>query len=135
MVLLMKAFRIAAFGLMIATLPALAETPVEQEGPLSPCVQGSSSDSAGNSQSDPPWGIEIASSFSKQEALDEFARAKQDHSDILGDYDPIVIEVCDLNLGTDPRYSARVGMADRDAADKLCAKLQAAGGACIVLKN
>jgi hypothetical protein len=43
--------------------------------------------------------------------------------------------VCNLSMGTELRYSVRVGMEDRDAADKLCAKLQTAGGACIVLKN
>jgi hypothetical protein len=38
-------------------------------------------------------------------------------------------------MGTDVRYSARIGMDSRDAADRLCAKLQAAGGACVVQKN
>jgi hypothetical protein len=38
-------------------------------------------------------------------------------------------------MGTDLRYSARVVFDDRDAADTLCNKLQAAGAACIVSKN
>jgi hypothetical protein len=124
---------LAAFCLMLAASPALAKSPVEAGDPLSPCVQGSaSSDDA--DKSGPPWGVEIASSFNKEQALDEFARAKQDHNDILADYAPMVVAVCNLSMGTELRYSVRVGMEDRDAADKLCAKLQTAGGACIVLK-
>jgi len=119
---------------MLAASLALAETPVEAGDPLSPCVNGSAS-SGDITKSGPLWGVEIASSFSKEQALDEFARAKQDHNDILADYAPMVVAVCNLSMGTELRYSARVGLENRDAADKLCAKLQTAGGACIVLKN
>jgi hypothetical protein len=130
----MRTLLTVALGLMLTAVPAFGEPQVEQEGPLSPCVEGSSSD-AGSDQSKDHWGVEIASSFSKQETLDAFAKAKDEYSGILGDYSPTIVEVCDLSMGTDLRYSARVGLDDRDAADKLCAKLQAAGGACIVLKN
>jgi hypothetical protein len=118
---------------MLVAAPAFAAGPVE-EGPLSPCVQpGETSGDAS-----PPayaWGVEIATSFSKQEALDEFARAKQDHAGIIGDYAPMVVESCDLHMGTKLQYSARIGMESREDADSLCAKLQADGGACIVQKN
>ena len=125
---------LAAFCFMLAAYPALAEIPVEAGDPLAPCVKGSaSSDDAGKSGQ--PWGVELASSFSEQETLDDFAKAKDQYNDILGDYSPTIVEVCDLSMGTDLRYSARIGMDNRDAADKLCAKLQTAGGACIVLKN
>ncbi|MGH6792568.1 MAG: hypothetical protein ACRECF_07505 [Methyloceanibacter sp.] len=117
-------------GLLLA-FPAFAGAPVEQGGPLAPCADADGS----VAQPTWPWGVEIATSFSKQEALDEFARAKQTYADILGDYEPILIEQCDLHMGTDVQYSARIGLDSRDAADRLCAKLQAAGGACIVQKN
>jgi hypothetical protein len=29
---------------------------------------------------------------------------KQDHADILGSYDPILIEQCDLHMGTRVQY-------------------------------
>jgi len=60
---------------------------------------------------------------------------KQDHADILGSYDRILIEQCDLHMGTRVQYSARIGAASREDADALCAKLMASGGACIVQKN
>lgn len=80
-------------------------------------------------------GVEIATSFSKQDALDQFARVKRDHADILGAYEPMMVETCDLHMGTAPLYSARIGMESREYGDRLCAKLQADGGACIVQKN
>jgi hypothetical protein len=123
------------FLALFATGSALAG-PTVDEGPLAPCSQPPGGTSA-DSQVQPAyaWGVEIATSFSKQEALDQFAKVKQDHADLLGSYDPMVVESCDLHMGTDLQYSVRIGMNSRDDADKLCAKLQAAGGACIVQKN
>jgi hypothetical protein len=120
---------------LLAAAPAAAGPAVE-EGPLAPCSTPQGGASA-DSQVQPAyaWGVEIATSFSKQEALAEFDRIKQDHADLLGSYQPIVVESCDLHMGTDLQYSVRIGMDIRDDADKLCAKLQAAGGACIVQKN
>jgi hypothetical protein len=123
------------FALIGATGVA-AGPATDAEGPLSPCAPAQTeSDAAPSGQQVAPWGVEIASAFSKDEALAEFDRAKQDHADILGGYAPMLVESCDLHLGTKLRYSARIGMQSRDDADKLCASLQAAGGACIVQKN
>ena len=129
----MRTLCLAAFCVVFVASPALAE-PMETGDPLAPCLKGEQ----------PPedlmptgsgWGVQIAASFDKQEALDEFSQAQKDYSDILGDYSPTIVAICDLTMGTDLRYSARVTFDDRDAADKLCNKLQAAGGACIVSKN
>lgn len=110
--------------------------PAVEEGPLAPCSQPQGGASADTSvQPAYAWGVEIATSFSKQTALDQFDQAKQDHGDLLGSYDPMVVESCDLHMGTDLQYSVRIGMDSRDAADNLCSKVQAAGGACIVQKN
>jgi SPOR domain len=118
--------------LMLAAGPAAAGPTVE-EGPLSPCAQPPGE--ASTAQPAQAWGVEIATSFAKQEALDQFASVKQSYANLLGSYDPMVVETCDLHLGTDPQYSVRIGTDSREDADSLCAKLQAAGGACIVRKN
>jgi hypothetical protein len=122
------------FGLclLFGAAAARAGATVE-EGPLAPCApsQAESGDTAGQ----PAWGVEIASAFSKDEALAEFDKVKQSYADVLGSYTPMVVETCDLHLGTALRYSARIGMDSRDDADVLCAKLQQAGGACVVDKN
>jgi SPOR domain len=121
--------------LILAAGPAFGGAPVEQEGPLTPCVQTPSGTGSGAAAQAQPWGIEIATAFSKEEALEEFAHVKQDHADILGSYDPILIEQCDLHIGTRVQYSARIGAASREDADALCGKLMVSGGACIVQKN
>jgi hypothetical protein len=122
--------------LTLAAGPAFGGAPVEQEGPLSPCVQApdgaSAEPSAAQAQ---PWGVEIATAFSREEALEEFARVKEAHTDLLGSFDPILVEQCDLHMGTKVQYSARIGAGSREDADALCAKLKASGGACIVQKN
>jgi hypothetical protein len=137
MVLFMKDGLLLGICLMFAAGPAFGGAPVEPEGPLGPCVQtqGSPGGNATAAQAQPPWGVEIATAFSEQEALEEFARIKQDHADLLGSFDPLVVEECDLHMGTKLQYSARVGMESREDADSLCAKLIAKGGACIVQKN
>jgi hypothetical protein len=60
---------------------------------------------------------------------------KEAHTDLLGSFDPILVEQCDLHMGTKVQYSARIGAGSREDADALCAKLKASGGACIVQKN
>ena len=125
---------LAAFFLISALSPSLAEPSLEAADPLGPCLAGKPAPDDID-QPSAPWGVQVAAAFSRQTALDAFAAAKKQYSDILGEYDPAVLADCDLNMGTALRYSARVVFDDRDAADSLCSKLQAAGGACIVLKN
>jgi hypothetical protein len=129
----MRTLAFAFLALLLAPWPALAE-PMEAADPLLPCLNGAAPPRDAD-HTDAPWGIEIASAFSKQDALDEFSQAQKAYSDILGDYSPTVLVACNLSMGPDLRYSARIALDNRDAAEKLCDKLQAAGGACIVLKN
>jgi hypothetical protein len=130
----MRRFFLVILSVVLAAGPALAEPQLEAGDPLAPCLEGAAPPQ-GIAQPSAPWGVQIASSFSKQEALDEFSRVKKQHSDLLEDYSPTVVAVCALSMGTDLRYSVRIVLDKRDAADKLCNKLQAAGAACIVLKN
>lgn len=133
----MKGAHSLFLGLMLVTNPALSAGPaVEQEGPLGPCVEGGgASNTAPANPSGPAWGIELATSFNKQEALDDFARVQQQYSALLGGYQAIIVEDCNLHMGTTPQYSAKIGTDSREDADALCTKLKAQGGACIVQKN
>lgn len=121
---------------MLGTAPAFGGAQVG-EGPLSPCVPSQDATGGGLSAdaASQAWGVVIATAFSKEEALEEFKQVKQDHSDIIGSYEPIVVETCDLHMGTKLQYSARIGLEAREDADNLCDKLRAAGAACIVQKN
>ena len=118
--------------LLLAASSVAAEEPAaEQEGPLSPCVQGT--DKAPKASDS--WVVEIATAFSEDQALSSFKQMQKDHSDILGDYSPVVVEQCDLSLGRAASYSARIVMDDEKAAQDLCAKLKKDGGACLVQKD
>lgn len=130
----MRSPALAVFSLAFAVSAAVAE-PMEAGDPLAPCLKDAAPPKDATLPSGKGWGVEIASSFSKQESLDEFSQAQKDYSNILGDLSPTVVAVCDLSMGTDLRYSTRIVLDDRDAADKLCDSLQDAGGSCIVLKN
>jgi len=128
----MRAILAIVTCLLLAASPVAAEEPAaEQEGPLSPCVQGA--DKAPKASD--AWVVEIATALSEDQALSRFNQMQNDHSDILSDYEPVVIEQCDLSLGTAASYSARIVMDDEKAAKDLCDKLQKNGGACLVQKD
>ena len=130
----MKCLHLAAV-IFFAASPALAEqSGVIDEGPLSPCT-ASAEASSDASKSAPPWGVELASGFSKDELFDNFAQMKQAYPSILADYEPMLIEQCNLSLGTKLTYSVRIGTDSRNEADDLCTKLRASGGVCVVQKN
>ena len=50
-------------------------------------------------------------------------------------YYPQVVRVTLHSRGTQPLYAVRVGADSRDVADRLCERLRAAGGACVVVRN
>lgn len=131
----MKTVHLTVLCLMLASLPALAEPTTEQEGPLSPCIGAPDSANDSLPKASSQWVVQIATAFSKEQALDQFNRVKQEHADILGDETPIVVEQCDLSMGNKPQYSARIVRDSRDEATSLCNKLQQSGGACLVQKD
>ena len=116
---------------MLAVLPASADPVAEQEGPLSPCVKSCTAKATAADD----WVVEVATAFSEDKALAQFKTAQQTYGDILGSYEPIIVEQCNLSLGEAPGYSARIAMPDEDKAKDLCDKLQKAGGACLVQKD
>ena len=113
--------------LLLAASPVAAEEPAAQQA----CVQGT--DKAAKASDS--WVVQIATAFSEEKALSSFNQMQKDHSGILGDYEPVVVEQCDLSLGRAASYSARIVMADEKAAKELCDKLQKDGGACLVQKD
>jgi hypothetical protein len=82
-----------------------------------------------------PWGVHLSTAFSKANALAQFARVKGRYPSVLADRDPFVVPERNLSRGRRSLYIVQIGADSRDDAAKLCAKLQAVGGACIVQKN
>lgn len=79
-----------------------------------------------------PWGVQLAGNWSEGRVLATYERLRRRHEAVLGDRLPLVLTARRRDL---PTYSVRVSEKSRAEADALCAKLRAAGGACIVFRN
>jgi hypothetical protein len=82
-----------------------------------------------------PWGVQIAASFSKGSALRAFARARHDYASVIGDMNPFVLGSVLRSRGWRPFYRVRLPAQTGGEARKLCARIQAVGGACAVLRS
>jgi hypothetical protein len=82
-----------------------------------------------------PWGVQLAGSFSKAAALAAFDRARDKYRAIIGDAEPFILSSRLRSRGASAFFRVRLPAATRGEADRLCGKLQAAGGACVVLRS
>jgi hypothetical protein len=82
-----------------------------------------------------PWGVQLAGNFSKERALASFGRARQQYAGAIGDARPMVIGTRLRSRGTRTFYRVRLPADSRPEADALCRRIQAAGGACVVLRS
>lgn len=82
-----------------------------------------------------PWGVLLAQNFSQPTAIRTFERIQAAHADILGTEKLMLLLARNPSFGPRLRHYAMIGRDTRKDAEALCAKLQAAGGACIVRKN
>ena len=82
-----------------------------------------------------PWGVQLAGNFSKQRALDAFARASRAYASLLGEAPPMVIGTRLRSRGTRTFYRVRVPAATRTEANSLCERIRKSGGSCIVLPS
>jgi hypothetical protein len=79
-----------------------------------------------------PWGVQLAGNWSEGAVLATYERLRRKYDAVLGDRLPLVLHARRPDL---PTFAVRVSEKSRAAANALCAKLRAAGGACIVLRN
>jgi hypothetical protein len=82
-----------------------------------------------------PWGVQIAASFSRASAMRAFERVRHDYYSVVGGKNPFVLGSVVRSRGTRPFYRVRLPAQNRPEAEKLCAALEAAGGACVVLRS
>ena len=79
-----------------------------------------------------PWGVQLAGTWSEGRVLATYEQLRRRHDAVLGERLPLVL---DAQRRAPSRFIVRVSESSRKEADALCAKLKAAGGACIVLRN
>ena len=81
-----------------------------------------------------PWGVQIAGNARQGAALKQFARMQTRYQRIIGDASPMLV-FARAGLGRKRIWSVRIGADSRRAANRLCARLRGAGGACVVRRN
>ncbi len=81
-----------------------------------------------------PWGIQVAGNFRRSAAVNQWARLRKQFSAVLAGHDPVISRIR-TPIGRRGIYAVRIGADSRGEADGICAKLRAAGGACIVSRN
>ena len=77
-------------------------------------------------------GVQLAGNWSEGRILAHYERLRRKYEAVLGDRLPLVLNARRNDL---PTYAVRVSEKSRADADKLCAKLRAASGACVVFRN
>jgi hypothetical protein len=82
-----------------------------------------------------PWGVQLTAGWSEGPALATYERLRRTYEGVLRDRLPLVLRARLPGRRGATRYIVRVSERSRSNADSLCAKLRAAGGACIVLRN
>ena len=82
-----------------------------------------------------PWGVELSAGFSRAKALKFYSAAESKYRALLAGHDPSILRTTNRSRGMSDFYQIRVGADTRPEANKLCASLRAAGGACMVLRN
>jgi Transglycosylase SLT domain len=82
-----------------------------------------------------PWGAQISAGPSSAVARSLYQRAAIRLPASLRGEQPLILRKRDRDFGYRPRYSARIGRAERADADKVCASVQQAGLPCFVFKN
>jgi hypothetical protein len=79
-----------------------------------------------------PWGVQLAGNWSEGRVLASYERLRRKYEAVLGDRLPLVMP---SRRRAPANFLLRVSESSRASADALCAKLRAAGGACVVLRN
>jgi Transglycosylase SLT domain len=79
-----------------------------------------------------PWGVQLAGNWTEGRVLATYERLRRKYEAVLGDRLPLVMYSGRRDL---PTFAVRVSEKTRAEANALCAKLLAAGGACVVFRN
>lgn len=83
----------------------------------------------------PRWGVQLVSHLSEDKAWALYRDIQKRYASLIGDREPIVLHKQLPGMGTVKRYIIAIADDNRAPLDKLCARLMAAGGACVVLRN
>jgi transglycosylase-like protein with SLT domain len=83
----------------------------------------------------PRWGAQLTANWSESRAWATYRALQKQYAALIGDREPIVLRARMPGMGMATRTIIRIGDDDRRYLSKLCGRLIAAGGACVVLPN
>ena len=83
----------------------------------------------------PRWGAQLTANWSESRAWASYRALQKQYASLIGDREPIVLHGRLPGMGSATRYMIRIADDNRSYLEKLCGKLIAAGGACVVLRN
>jgi hypothetical protein len=83
----------------------------------------------------PRWGVQLTANTSERGAWATYRALQKQYASLIGDREPIVLHERIPGMGTVRRYIIRIADDNRTPLNRLCNKLIAAGGACVVLRN
>jgi hypothetical protein len=78
--------------------------------------------------------LQLVGHWSESFALAAYARLQEKYASVLAEHEPMVRKA-KLGGYTAAWTQVRVGAETRADAERLCSRLRAAGGACLVLRN
>jgi Transglycosylase SLT domain/SPOR domain len=81
------------------------------------------------------WGVQLAAGFSRERVLKTYAALETKYRADLAGTDALVLRGQFRSRGTRDFYQVRIGTDTRTQAMRMCQKLEAAGAACLVLRN
>jgi hypothetical protein len=79
--------------------------------------------------------VQLAGNWSQGKVLASWEQLRRRYAAVFGDREPLILRSRTSGMGYALRYQVRVGEDTRQGAERLCSKLLAAGGACVVLRN
>lgn len=82
-----------------------------------------------------PWGVQLAGSFSRAQAMKQFRAVKRKYAGIIGSRRIVLKSSRQQGRGRRVFHRVRIGTSSRKAANQICKRLKSAGGNCVVLKN
>ena len=83
----------------------------------------------------PRWGVQLTAHLLESKAWAIYRDLQKRFASLIGDREPIVLHKQLPGMGAAKRYIITIADDDRAPLEKLCAKLVAAGGSCVVLRN
>ena len=82
-----------------------------------------------------PWGVQLSAGFSRDQVLTSYASLAKRYGSMVGGSEPMIVQSIFRSRGTRAFYQVRIGLEARSNADALCARIQHAGGSCVVLRT